>query len=169
MADDLVVFRDPVKRAGALRTALQLSNAGGGPSEGRQKLTCVVARGRKTRVQRRERSRCLGSGNKAEHGRSAGDRLSQHAVARGWLNELARERLERGVLRQSFDQVGEGHPVGLDEHEVEGDGRGPCLHKPLREIGNQRAWPGPLTEARERWLVNVDDAHGNLRVVLTRL
>src|SRR5262245_9849139 len=93
VADDLVEFWDPIERAGAFRSLLQLSDAGTSPSERRQKLTRVVTRGGKTRMQQRQRARSLGGGDKAERDRGGGDRLGQHAVARWWLNELCRECL----------------------------------------------------------------------------
>ena len=67
--------------------------------------------------------------------------------------------------RQPLDRLLGRSLVRLGEHDIEGDDRRALRRQLVEEIGHDRPRPRPLADPRQRLLVDVDDAHRQVRVV----
>ena len=73
-----------------------------------------------------------------------------------------------GCVREQLGELARRQPVGLGEDEVERDGARAVGLQPVDDLGEARARPRPLADARQRGVVDVDDAHRQCRVDLAR-
>ena len=68
---------------------------------------------------------------------------------------------------RQMPQIGDGRrrcAVGFGEHDIESDGRDSGLGQAVVQPGEAGARPGPLTEACQALLIDVDDPHRHLDI-----
>ena len=167
-ADDLVVLGQPVERACARRLVLKFRQARRGAGIARSKQARVVAAMGEACFRLRDRA-ALRRGDEAEHDGALRDGFGQHLSLEGSFSTSSTQTGERLGLRPEAQGVGRRHAVRLGEHHVEADRRGAIVGELLHELGKHGARPGPLTDALQRLLVDVDDAHRKVGVELARL
>ena len=166
--DHLVAIGNPVDRADPARLLVedgQVLRAAGEVAEERQR---IVAGDGEARLDRSGTSVSRPPSDVGEHRRAPSDRLGQHRVVAGLVGEQRLEPL--GLFRrQALQELLRRALVRLGEENVEGD-RGSALGRELLDQpGDGGAWPWPLPDPRERFLVDVDDAHRQRRIVGLRL
>ena len=167
-ANDLIVLRQPIERAGAGRLVLQLGQACGGAGIGRREQCRIVAAMRKTRLRLR-RGTALWRGDEAEHDGALPDGLGEDVIVGGKLLDLFAQARKRVGLRPEAQGVCRRHAVGLGEDHVEADRRGAVVGELLHELGEHRARPRPLSDPLQRLLVDVDDAQRQTGIEVARI
>ena len=98
-----------------------------------------------------------------------GDGGGEALVVRGQLRGLPDERRQLRLLGEQLGEFAGRQAIGLGEDEVERDGARAVRLQPVDDLGEARARPRPLPDAGERGVVDIDDAHGELRIDLARL
>ena len=87
-------------------------------------------------------------------------------IVRRQLRSLADQRRQIRLVREQLGELPRRQPVGLGEDEVERDRARAVGLQLVDDLGEARAWPRPLAHARQRGVVDVDDAHRQCRVDL---
>ena len=98
-----------------------------------------------------------------------GDGGGEAVVVGRQLRSLPDQRRQLRLLGEQFGELAGRQPIRLGEDEVERDGARAVRLQPVDDLGEARARPRPLADAGERGVVDVDDAHGQLRIDLARL
>jgi len=118
--------------------------------------------GRKRAVEARQKGSRGGAGvRKAGFGRRSGALLCQ----RDPEHEIGRADRVREALIAAAGCVFTLPALGLGEQHVEHDGSRARLGQALDQLGKLRPRPGPLAHARERLVVDCDDAHRSVGIV----
>ncbi len=157
----------PVERARTRRLVLKLRQACRGAGIARREQSRVVAGMGEACFRLRDRA-ALRRGDEAEHDGALPDGFGQHLIVGGKLLDLRAETGERIRLRPEAQGILRRHAVWLGEHYVEADCRGTVAGELLHKLGKHGAWPGPLSDALQRFLVDVDDAEREIRVEFAR-
>jgi hypothetical protein len=154
----VVLRREPVDGTAAGRSGSKDRQARDAAAEGRHEQLRVVARNRKARDRRRGRGRYpVVACKPQDHGRLR-HRQGKAIVVRRQCRDDVVEGLELGRRLSLADDLGGRQAVGLGQDEIKGDRRGTGLAQALDDLGQLAPRPGPLTDAGQRRLVDVDDA-----------
>ncbi len=95
-----------------------------------------------------------------------GDGRGEALVVRRQLRGLPDQRRQLRLVGEQLGELPGRQPVRLGEDEVERDRARAVRLQPVDDLGEARARPRPLADARQRGVVDVDDAHRQRRVDL---
>ena len=161
-ADDLVMIGQPVRGAQSSRRIRQNGYGRDNSRERHQKRRGVVARHGQSRLWRRTPDAARRDERHAQRDRRGGDGFGEDLVAGGRVRQDPRELVARRSVRERSHDVLETHPVGLGENEIEDDRRGAEFGQLVRQFGETRSRPRPLSEDSQTFIVDAD--HANRRV-----
>jgi len=106
----------------------------------------------------------LRGGDKAERDGGFADRLGEHLIVGGKLLDFLSEARQRIRLRPEVKRIRRRHAVGLREHHVDADRRRAIGGKFINEVGENCARPRPLPNLFQRFLIDVDNANGQIGI-----
>ena len=167
-ADDLIVIGQPVRGAQSSRRIRQNAYRRDNSRERHQKWRGVVARHGQSRLWRSAPNAARRDERHAQRDRRGSDGLGEDLVAGGRVRQDFRELLARWSLRERSHDVLETHPVWLGENEIEYDRRGAEFDQLVRQFGETRSRPGPLSEDSQTFIVDADHANRRLPIVSPR-
>ena len=158
----------PVRGAQSSRRIRQNGYGRDNSRERHQKRRGVVARHGQSRLWRRTPDAARRDERHAQRDRRGGDGLGEDLVAGGRVRQDPRELVARRSVRERSHDVLETHPVGLGENEIEDDRRGAEFGQLVRQFGETRSRPRPLSEDSQTFIVDADHANRRVPVVSPR-
>ena len=167
-AHDLVMIGQPVRGAQSLRRFRQNAYGRDNSRERHQKRRGVVARHGQSRLWLRTPNAARRDKRHAQRDGRGGDGLGEDLVAGGRVRQDPRELVARRSVRERSHDVLETHPVGLGENEIEYDRRGAEFGQLVRQFGETRSRPRPLSEDSQTFFVDADHANRRVPVVSPR-
>ena len=134
----------------------------------RQPRPGIVANAGKGRLYFGKLAAILVAQREAEHDPAPLDRVGQELVVVGHRLEARHQRVVGRDFLDTLDDPRRCCAVGIDQQDVESDRGGAQLVEAIDQPREQRPRPGPLAEALQAVVVDVDDADRG-RLVLPRL
>ena len=106
--------------------------------------------------------------DRAKHDGPGGDGIGEPLVIAGLSRQLLLDQAAGRCIGQQREHALGAGPVGLREHHVEGDRGGAHFGEAAHEFAEPRTRPGPLPDAAQRFVVDVDDPHRRLGIPRAR-
>ncbi len=99
-----------------------------------------------------------------KHGRRSAKDSGQRCIIVGQFFQRREHVPLAGIARDPLGETGGRGSVGFGKHDIERDRLRPGIGQTPGQVGNIGARPGPLAEAAERFLVDIDDSDGRVLI-----